>query len=321
MLFAFLTFCLVVVVVLGSYWALVLRQEQAEESKVRRRLRSAAAGLKASVVSVSREREKLSDIPLLDAALARSRTLADRAQDLVDRSGMKVTVGAVFLAAACLAALGFEGSLLLGTGWLVAPIVGAGLGGLPFLFLRYKARKRSERFEELFPEAIGLMVRALRAGHAFTTGVAMAAEEMADPVGPELKKLYEQQNYGMPVEDALRDLAVRVPLLDVRFFVTAVLTQRQSGGNLAEILENLIAVIRDRFKVKRQVRVVTAHARITGFVLMLLPIACAIIMLVIAPDHMRVLWTDPMGIRMLYAGIILQILGVIAIRRIVRIEY
>jgi tight adherence protein B len=273
------------------------------------------------VVSVSREREKLSDIPALDAALERSRTIAGRVQDLVDRSGVRVTVGAVFLAAACAVALGFEGSLLLGAGWLVALLIGAGLGSAPFVYLSYKARKRSERFEELFPEAIGLIVRALRAGHAFTTGIAMAAEEMADPVGPELKSLYEQQNYGMPLEDALKDFALRVPLLDVRFFVTAVLTQRQSGGNLAEILENLIAVVRDRFKVKRQVRVVTAHARITGFVLMVLPLACAVIMLVIAPDHMRVLWTDPLGVRMLYGGVILQIVGVIAIRRIVRIEY
>jgi len=208
------------------------------------------------------------------------------------------------------------------TGTILAALVLAVLASFgPYLFVRWKAGQRMRRFEELFPEAISLIIRALRAGHGFTTGLAMVADELADPVGPEFRLVYDLQNFGMPLEEALTSLARRVPLLDVRFFVTAVLTQRDAGGNLAEVLENISTVIRDRFKVKRQVRVVTAHARITGFVLAGLPPAAAIAMLIIAPDHMRLLWTDPMGLRLVLVAVVLQILGALAIRKIVDIEY
>lgn len=320
MLIAILTFGAIVLMVLGSYWAFVLRPEQAEQTAMSRRLR-AGSRKSGAVLSVSSESKHLSEIPALDAALSRTKNLSGTLQTLIDRSGLRLTVGALVLGAACLAGIAAEVTFLLRGGLVLALLVGAAAGAAPFVFVRYKANKRTERFEELFPEALGLIVRALRAGHAFTTGLAMAAEEMEEPVGPEFKKLYDQQNFGMPLEDALRELAERVPLLDVKFFVTAVLTQRQAGGNLAEVLENLISVVRDRFKVKRQVRVVTAHARITGTVLMVLPVVAAVLMLIIAPAHMRVLWTDPAGIRMLYAGIFLQIVGVIAIRRIVRVDY
>ena len=139
------------------------------------------------------------------------------------------------------------------------------------------------------------MSRALRAGHAFTTGLAMVAEEMPEPVGTEFRLLYDQQNFGMPMPDALKALGERVPVLDARFFVTAVLTQREAGGNLAEVLDNLAAVIRERFKVKRQVRVVSAHGRITGWVLAMLPPALGVALTLLSPEHMSLLWTDPTG--------------------------
>ena len=320
MLIVILTFCVTAALVFGAYWAFVLRAERAEDTTVRRRLR-AGVHRSGAVVSVSSDDKLLSGIPALNAALGRSKNLSARAQALIDRSGLRLTVGTLFLGAACIGGVAAEITILLRLGLVAAALTGAVAAIAPFLFVRYKANKRTERFEELFPEALGLIVRALRAGHAFTTGLAMAAEEMSDPVGPEFKKLYDQQNFGMPLEEALRDFAERVNLIDVKFFVTAVLTQRQAGGNLAEVLENLISVVRDRFKVKRQVRVVTAHARITGTVLMVLPPVTALLMLFIAPAHMKVLWTDPMGLRMLWMGIILQVIGMIAIRRIVRIDY
>ena len=138
---------------------------------------------------------------------------------------------------------------------------------IPFMFVRWKRTRRFGMFEEQFPEAIELMARALRAGHAFPTGIQMVADEIPSPVGAEFKLLYDRQNFGMPLSDALKGMAERVPILDARFFTTAVLTQRETGGNLSEILDNLAAVIRDRFKVKRQVRAVTAHGRITGWIL------------------------------------------------------
>jgi tight adherence protein B len=320
MLIPVLTFAGVVALVMGLYWIVILRPEQAEASGVRRRLRGGRR-LMLVAESVYSDEKKLSEIASLDALLNRSTKLAQRLESLVGRSGLDVTAGALVLSAAVLGLAAFSACSLLRLGVLPGVLLGAVAAAAPFFFVNYKAVKRTERFEELFPEALGLIVRALRAGHAFTTGIGMAADEMDDPVGPEFKLLYDQQNFGMPFEDAMRGFGDRIPLLDVRFFVTAVLTQRQAGGNLAEVLENLIGVVRDRFKVKRQIRVVTAHARITSTVLMLLPVACALVMLVIAPAHMRVLWTDPLGIRMLTVGVVLQVVGMLLVRKIVRIEY
>ena len=159
---------------------------------------------------------------------------------------------------------------------LVAAVVGALAACLPFAYVRYVRSKRLLKFEEQFPEAIDLLSRALRAGHALTTGLSMVAEELPDPIGPEFQTLYDQQNFGLPLSQALKNFADRVVCLDARFFVTAVLTQKESGGNLSEVLDNLAAIIRDRFKVKRQVRVISAHGRITGWVLSALPTSLAL---------------------------------------------
>jgi tight adherence protein B len=177
------------------------------------------------------------------------------------------------------------------------------------------------KFEEQFPEAIDLIARALRAGHAFTTGLALVAEEAPQPVAGEFRLLYDQQNFGMPLSEALRNLADRLPLLDARFFATAVLTQRESGGNLAEILGNLANVIRERFKVKRQIRVISAHGRITGWVLSALPPSLAAAMMVIIPGHITTLIEDPMGPPMIIAALVLQTIGMLAIKKLVNIEY
>ena len=204
---------------------------------------------------------------------------------------------------------------------LLAVGLAAAASSLPLLYVRYQANKRLATFEEQFPEAVDLMARALRAGHALTTALQMAAEEIPSPVGRELKLVFEQQNYGMPLQDALRAFAARVRLLDARIFVTALLTQRETGGNLSEVLDNIASVIRERFKVKRQVRVMSAHGRITGWVLGLLPPALAVILFIISPQHILMLRDDPLGVEITVAGIALQIIGVLIIRRIVDVEY
>ena len=176
-------------------------------------------------------------------------------------------------------------------------------------------------FEEQFPEAIELLARALRAGHAFPTGLTMVADEIPPPVGSEFKLVYDRQNFGMPLGDALKALAERVPVIDARFFVTAVLTQRETGGNLSEVLDNLASVIRDRFKVKRQVRVVTAHGRITGWILAGLPPSLAGVLCFVSPGHMKTLITDPLGIQMLVVAGVLQVSGTLIIRKLVNVRY
>lgn len=321
MLVAALTFVGVAGLILAVYWVAIERPEAAGQAQLKRRLRGMTSRPAGKRKIVFEKTKQLSQIPTLNAVLAGSTGLSSRIQTLLEQAGLAWTVGRFVLMSAVCGAITFAVLNYATRTVLAAMVVGLVAATIPYFYVRYKAGKRMQRFEELFPEAISLIIRALRAGHAFTTGLAMVAEEMGDPIGPEFRVVYDHQNFGMPIEDALRTMAQRIQLLDVRFFVTAVLTQREAGGNLAEILENLASVIRDRFKVKRQVRVVTAHARITGAVLAGLPVVAALILLAVAPSHMKILWTDPLGIRLVLIAIVLQIAGALIIRKIVDIEY
>jgi tight adherence protein B len=176
-------------------------------------------------------------------------------------------------------------------------------------------------FEEQFPEAMDLISRALRAGHAFTTGLGMVADEIPAPVGTEFRRLFDEQNFGMSLTDALRAMAERVPVLDARFFVTAVLTQRESGGNLSEILDNLAHVMRERFKFKRQIRVISAHGRISAWILSALPPVMALAVFAMSPHYLDPLINDPLGINLILIAGTLQVVGTYIIARMVRIEF
>jgi len=191
---------------------------------------------------------------------------------------------------------------------------------IPIIFLKHKRTARLKKFEEQFPDALDLMARALRAGHAFQTSMGMVADEMPAPVGIEFKKAFEQQNFGLPLREVLDQLAERVSLLDVKFFVTAVTIQRETGGNLAEILDNLAHVVRERFKILRQVRVHTAHGRFTGYVLMALPAALGIVLNFINPEHMDLLFRERMGQMMILGAIVMQTIGYVWIRKVIKIE-
>ena len=208
----------------------------------------------------------------------------------IEQSGVKVSVSALLLLSLMSAAMvGLIGALAMrmGIGWVIGGIVGF---IAPFMYVKVKRTRRLHKFEEMFPEALDLISRALKAGHAFATGLKMAADEMQDPVGPEFRKTFDEQNFGLPLKDALNNLTERIPLLDVRFFSTAVLIQRETGGNLSEILENLAHVVRERFKILRQVRVYTAHGRLTGYVLLGLPAFLAVALAFINPEHMQLLF-------------------------------
>ena len=191
---------------------------------------------------------------------------------------------------------------------------------LPFLFVRYKRGARLHKFEEYFPEALDLMSRAIRAGHAFGAGMKMVADELSEPVGPEFRKAFEEQNFGLSMKESLNNLAERMPLIDVRFFVTAVLIQRETGGNLSEILDNLANVVRERFKIQRQVRVHTAHGRFTGYVLLGLPGFLAVALSFLNPEHMEMLFKDPIGKMMIAVTIVMQVIGWIWIKQVIKIE-
>ena len=238
---------------------------------------------------------------------------------LIDQSGVRATTGGILVVSGGLAVLGLFAVLMFAPVKGAAP-VGLLLGALPILFLMNRRSARRKKFEEQFPEALDLLARALRAGHAFQTSLGMVADEVAEPVGPEFKKTFDQQNFGMPLKECLLELADRVPLLDVRFFATAVTIQRETGGNLAEILDNLAYVVRERFKILRQVRVHTAHGRFTGYVLLALPAVLGIILSYLSPDHMNLLFTEEMGKKMLLGAGVMQTVGYFWIKQVIKIE-
>jgi tight adherence protein B len=239
---------------------------------------------------------------------------------LIDRSGVKTTPSAIVVASACLAITGAVIAAMMTPHAFVRPVAAVIGLVLPIAFLKYRAAKRMKRFEEQFPEALDLLARAIRAGHAFQTAMGMVADEMPDPVGPEFKTAFDQQNFGLPIKEALNQLADRVSILDVRFFVTAVTIQRETGGNLAEILDGLAHVVRERFKILRQVRVHTAHGRFTGYVLLALPAALAIALSYINPEFMGPLFRERLGQMMIVAGLVLQTIGFFWIRQVIKIE-
>jgi tight adherence protein B len=239
---------------------------------------------------------------------------------LIEQSGTQTTPSTIAVYSAfCAFALWFVTGLFVHLP-LVGPISLAIGGSLPTLWLMRRRTVRLRRFEEQFPEALDLLSRAMRAGHAFQTALGTAGDELPAPVGVELKKVFDRQNFGLPLNDALKELTERIPLIDVKFFVTAVAIQRESGGNLAEILDNLAHVVRERFKVQRQVRTHTAHGRFTGFVLLALPAALALALSFIAPEQMRLLFTEPMGRMMIVGAIVMQTLGFFWIRKVIKIE-
>jgi len=312
-----------VVFVAGS----LLNERNAQARLLRERLASVekAAERKPSEELALLRDEMLSEIPALDNLLRRSARISDL-QTLLAQANLKIRAGNILvLCVISAAAVGTAGVLLTqslkGNESLLFGVMGAMLGAiLPYSFASYRRTKRFQQFEELFPEAIDTLARAVRAGHAFTTAVEMISDEIGEPVATEFRKLFEEQKFGLPVRDALLNLADRIPLVDVKFFVTAVMLQRETGGNLAEILDNLSYVIRERFKIMRQVRVYTAQGRLTMLLLMALPPIIIIVMRIMNPSFIEPLFTDPLGHALIVGGITLQTVGYFVIRKIIRIQ-
>jgi tight adherence protein B len=263
--------------------------------------------------------EQLSKIPAFDNLLRRSSRVS-AIQEALTQAGMKYRAGNfLLLCTLCGTVLGLVATLYThnpAIGW-AALVLGA---FLPYSVVSYQRQKRFEKFEALFPEAIDTLARAVRAGHAFTTALELISSEVAEPLAGEFRKLYEEQKFGMPVRDALMNLTQRVPLVDVKFFVTAVMLQRETGGNLAEILDNLSYVIRERFKIQRQVKVHTAQGRMTMALLMAMPPAVVTILLIFSPEFVRPLFYDPLGHILLVSSIALQTIGYFVIRKVIKIQ-
>ena len=194
------------------------------------------------------------------------------------------------------------------------------MGLVPYGFLYWQRMMRFRRFEEILPDAIDLMSRALKAGHAVTSMIEMVSQETAEPVASEFRTVFEEQNLGLPLRDAMLNLAHRVPLNDVQFLVTAVLVQKETGGNLAEILDKVAFIMRERMRLKGQLRVYTAQGRLSGWILCLMPFAMVGLMYALNPEYEKKLWTEPLGIYFIYAGLILMAIGILVIRKVVDIK-
>ena len=318
-LIAFVIFVLVGAITFGVLYIFDQRSSQARLIKDRlAQERKAPERAPEEELALLRD-EQLSQIPALDTLLRRSsrvtaiqKTLAQAGLDM--RAGN--FLGLCAITGVVAAVVVYMVSKQVEIAW-IALLVGF---LLPYSFASFRRTKRFEKFEELFPQAIDTLSRAVRAGHAFTTALEMITNEVAEPVSGEFRQLYEEQKFGMPVRDALINLTERMPSVDVKFFVTAVMLQRETGGNLAEILDNLSYVIRERFKIQRQVRVYTAQGRLTMAFLMGMPPVVVGLLLVISPEFVRPLFADPIGHTLLVAGITLQTIGYFVIKKIIKIQ-
>src|ERR1700687_394128 len=316
-----ITLLVFVVVTLGGFAAVSLYDQRKAQARVlRNRLSTVQKPGEQTAPDIALLRDEvLSRIPAFDTLLRRSERVSllqkMLAQGNIDaRAGNFLMLCAV--SALVLAAIAFiaGGHVLFGWG-------GAVLGFfIPYAYASHMRTRRFQKFEEKFPEAIDTLARAVRAGHAFTTALEMIANEVSEPVAGEFRQLYEEQKFGLPVRDALLNLADRIPLVDIKFFVTAVMLQRETGGNLAEILDNLSYVIRERFKIMRQVRGHNAQGRLSMVLLVGLPPVIVIPMQAMNPTFIRPLFDDPIGHLLIVVGITLQTIGYFVIRKIIQIQ-
>ena len=259
---------------------------------------------------------------LLATKFLRRFQLQSKLQELLEQAGMKWSTHR--LVNTSLLAVVAAGALA----WMLLPgpmqrffwVPALGAGALPVLLVLRKRRARLRRFEELFPESLEFVSRSMRAGHAFSVSLEMIHREFQEPLAGEFRRTFEEHNLGLPLDVALQKLAKRVPSLDVHFFVSAVLLQKRTGGNLAEILDKLAYVIRERFKLRGRIRAISAHGRMTGLALSCIPIGVAVLMFYTNPDYVRFFFLDDTGNIMLGCAIGLQIIGYLIMKKITTIE-
>lgn len=314
--FLLAAFLAVVLVIEGGY--LIWDNSKGPEVKrLERRLRALSAGGQSDVKRLLKRSQD--DLPFLDRMLLQ----LPRVQGLdriIEQSGspMSVTRLLVF-------------SLLIGFGTLIVlsilsvPVwaqfaIAVVASMLPIMFIMFRRRTRLEKIEKQMPEAVDLIARALRSGHAFQSGLQMVGDELNEPIADEFAILADEINFGIPIHDAFMNLSARVPLDDVRFFSIAVLLQRETGGNLAEILDNIAALIRARFRLLGKIRVLSAEGRLSAWILTLLPIGTALLINLINPGFMSVLWTDPAGLNLVYLCLTLALAGIVWMWRIIKIR-
>lgn len=266
-----------------------------------------------------RKNELLSTIPWIDKAL-RQVELTPRLRRLLYQADLKWTVGGLLMM--CFVAFILPGYLvyLRTSNIIFGVLIGLAFGFAPIGYVMFKRNKRMDKFEEGLPEALDLICSALRVGHSLNSALGLVTRECPDPVGTEFRVCFDEQNYGLELKTALENLTNRVPVQDLRIVVTGILIQKESGGNLAEVLEKAAEVIRERFRLKRQIMTHTAQGRLTGIILTLLPVVLGCALYFVNPQMMSLLWTRDIGIKLLYAAGGMIVVGGLIIRKIVNMD-
>ena len=260
-----------------------------------------------------------SSVPWVDRILRRTDALA-RVQALLQQADSQWTVARLLAytllggSAGLLAAYWRTGAIL------PSAVLGGAAACLPMLYIWRLRASRLGKFEQRLPEALDMMVSAIRAGHGLLAAIGTVAKETPAPISVEFRKCFDEQNFGLDFRNAMENLATRVPLHDVQIVVTAMLIQKESGGNLAEIIEKVAHIIRERFRLKRQVRVHTAQGRLTGWILALLPVILGFGIFLVNPEYMQALWQNPTGVKLMYTASIMTLIGGLIIRKIVKIR-
>lgn len=291
-----------------------------EVTRLAKRLQMLSAGAGGEAAEASLLKRRLtSNSPELERLLQFWQRL-EQVDRLLLQSGTNWTLANYAAYSGGLFAIGFIGLLLAGYPMLLALLAGLAAGAVPTFYLARRRSQRLKRFEELLPEALDLIGRSLRAGHSLSAALELAGSEMPDPVGEEFQRAFDEIAFGISMQEALQNLAGRVPSTDLAFFVVAVLIQRESGGELSEILSNISAIIRERLKLFGKVRALSAEGRFSGRVLVLLPFVTGLLLYVIDREFMSLLWTDQTGLFFLKAGLVFMALGAFWMRRIVRIR-
>ena len=319
LVFGVFLFIAVVLLVEGAY--LMWNTSKGPEAKrIARRLRLMSAGTAQAGEEVSILKSRLlSQTPAIERMLLRV-PRAQHLDRLLEQSGLTWSVAELLGMMALSAIAGAAVALYFSMTLFLTVVAAVIMGALPIAYVFNARAKRMVRVEQQLPDALDLIGRALRAGHAFPTAVKMVSDELSDPIGGEFRTLFDEVNYGVSMHTALLNLAARIPVTDLRYFVIAVLIQRETGGNLAELLDNIAAIIRARLKLFGQIRILSAEGRLSAWILTLLPIGVALVMNLVNPGYISVLWKDPMGVRLITGGVLLMIFGIFWMWRIVKIH-
>jgi tight adherence protein B len=318
LMFGVATFVAVVLGLEGLYlwWS---DRHGPEAKRLERRLKAVAVGGRTPDQPSILKRRVLSQSEVMQRVLAALPTTKTLDRVLI-QSGLTMSVAEVLGLSAICFATGLFAALLIGRSFLPAVMVGLLVGALPVFYVLHTRGKRLSALENQLPDAIDLMGRALRAGHAFPTALRMLGEEMVDPVGAEFRVLFDELNYGVTLQSALLNLLSRAPSTDLRYFVVAVLIQRETGGNLAELLDNISAIVRARIKLMGEVRTLSAEGRLSAWILSSLPFATGLLLTLVNPGFLSVLWKDPFGLNLVYGALAMMAFGIWWMSRIIRIR-